>query len=293
MLTGGTAHLPGLAGELERLIGVRVRVGDPLARVKVSKKVGDAEQIGSLAVAIGLGIEDCHARRQPPPERPAASARSIERKSLPVLVGAALGVIVMIALIAVVRRSRTARWVASRRSSTRADRAAQVYDLRKKEQAKLSRSAVRTDHADRPAAGRDWAEAHVALLGEPALLDQRIAWDRIFREFSLVLPNDVTLSALTMTAPEAPMPRNGRAEHAGAGLHDHGPHLFARRRRAPALAPLGRPRSDGVTLSNSSAWNRQQRPVQHQRDGQGRAGTACRAGGARRSVDRHDLDGAS
>jgi type IV pilus assembly protein PilM len=58
VLTGGTAHLPGIAGELERLIGVNVRVGDPLARMKVSKKVGEPEQIGSLAVAIGLGIED-------------------------------------------------------------------------------------------------------------------------------------------------------------------------------------------------------------------------------------------
>ncbi|MGZ8697513.1 MAG: type IV pilus assembly protein PilM, partial [Gaiellaceae bacterium] len=58
VLTGGTAHLPGLAGELERLIGVHVRVGDPLARMKVSKKVGQPEQIGSFAVAIGLGIED-------------------------------------------------------------------------------------------------------------------------------------------------------------------------------------------------------------------------------------------
>jgi type IV pilus assembly protein PilM len=58
VLTGGTAHLPGLAGELERLIGVRVRVGDPLGRMKVSKRVGEPEQIGSLAVAIGLGIED-------------------------------------------------------------------------------------------------------------------------------------------------------------------------------------------------------------------------------------------
>jgi Tfp pilus assembly PilM family ATPase len=58
VLTGGTAHLPGLAAELERLIGVRVRVGDPLARMKVSKRVGDPEQVGSLAVAIGLGIED-------------------------------------------------------------------------------------------------------------------------------------------------------------------------------------------------------------------------------------------
>jgi hypothetical protein len=37
---------------------VHVRVGDPFARVKVSKKLAGAEQSGSLAVAIGLGIED-------------------------------------------------------------------------------------------------------------------------------------------------------------------------------------------------------------------------------------------
>jgi type IV pilus assembly protein PilM len=58
VLTGGTAHLPGLAAELERLIGVHVRVGDPFARVKISKRLGESEQSGSLAVAIGLGIED-------------------------------------------------------------------------------------------------------------------------------------------------------------------------------------------------------------------------------------------
>jgi len=58
VLTGGTAHLPGLGAELERLIGVPVRIGDPLNRVKTPKRLRDAEQVGSLAVAIGLGIED-------------------------------------------------------------------------------------------------------------------------------------------------------------------------------------------------------------------------------------------
>jgi type IV pilus assembly protein PilM len=58
VLTGGTAHLHGLAEELQTLIGVRVRPGDPLARVKVGKKIKEAEQVGSLAIAIGLGIED-------------------------------------------------------------------------------------------------------------------------------------------------------------------------------------------------------------------------------------------
>ena len=58
ILTGGTAHLVGFASELQRLIGVKVRIGDPLVRVKVSKRFREPEQIGSLAVAIGLGIED-------------------------------------------------------------------------------------------------------------------------------------------------------------------------------------------------------------------------------------------
>jgi type IV pilus assembly protein PilM len=58
VITGGTAGLPGLAAELERLIGVHVRVGDPLARLKVAKRVAAPAQVGSLAVAIGLGIED-------------------------------------------------------------------------------------------------------------------------------------------------------------------------------------------------------------------------------------------
>ena len=57
VLTGGTAQMPGLDAELSRLIGVAVRVGNPLARVKLGKKVGDDHELGSLAVAIGLGIE--------------------------------------------------------------------------------------------------------------------------------------------------------------------------------------------------------------------------------------------
>ena len=58
VVTGGTAHLPGLADELQRLIGVTVRIGDPVARVRVGKRVGDLEQVGSFAIAIGLGIDD-------------------------------------------------------------------------------------------------------------------------------------------------------------------------------------------------------------------------------------------
>jgi type IV pilus assembly protein PilM len=58
VLTGGTAQLPRLDQELERALGVRVRVGDPLIRLKVGKKVRDRGELGSLASAIGLGIDD-------------------------------------------------------------------------------------------------------------------------------------------------------------------------------------------------------------------------------------------
>ena len=57
VLSGGTAELPGIDAELQRLIGVPVRVGDPLMNVKLGKKVGATDHVGSLTTAIGLGIE--------------------------------------------------------------------------------------------------------------------------------------------------------------------------------------------------------------------------------------------
>jgi type IV pilus assembly protein PilM len=56
LVSGGTTSVPGLVTELQRELGVKMLVGDPLGRV-----VGPAqppEQVGSFAVAIGLGIED-------------------------------------------------------------------------------------------------------------------------------------------------------------------------------------------------------------------------------------------
>jgi type IV pilus assembly protein PilM len=57
-ITGGGAHLQGLAGQLEELIGISVRVADPFERVGSGQSISSGDQDGSLAVAIGLGIED-------------------------------------------------------------------------------------------------------------------------------------------------------------------------------------------------------------------------------------------
>jgi type IV pilus assembly protein PilM len=58
VLTGGTAHMDGLIDAVGELVGVPVRLGDPFARVRVGQRVSEEPQPGSLAVAIGLGIED-------------------------------------------------------------------------------------------------------------------------------------------------------------------------------------------------------------------------------------------
>jgi len=57
-ITGGGAHLQGLAEQLEELIGISVRLADPFARVGSGHGISSNGQDGALAVAIGLGIED-------------------------------------------------------------------------------------------------------------------------------------------------------------------------------------------------------------------------------------------
>ena len=57
VLTGGGAKLAGLPEELAKQLGVPVRIGDPLGRLEVTQSVDETE-IDSLAIAVGLGIED-------------------------------------------------------------------------------------------------------------------------------------------------------------------------------------------------------------------------------------------
>ncbi len=58
VLTGGTAHMDGLPDAIGQLVGVPVRLGDPFKRVKVGPNITHEAQHGSVAVAVGLGIED-------------------------------------------------------------------------------------------------------------------------------------------------------------------------------------------------------------------------------------------
>jgi len=58
LLAGGTSRVHGLPEDLERLTRVRVRQADPLARVAVADNLKTGEDLPSLAIAIGLGVND-------------------------------------------------------------------------------------------------------------------------------------------------------------------------------------------------------------------------------------------
>jgi type IV pilus assembly protein PilM len=58
LVTGGTSSIPGIAAELERELGIPVRLADPLSRVELADGMELPDQPGALAVALGLGIED-------------------------------------------------------------------------------------------------------------------------------------------------------------------------------------------------------------------------------------------
>ena len=86
VITGGTSHLEGLDGALHQIIGVSVAVGDPLTRVAVKHDLDfDDAAIGSLAVSIGLAIDDAPTRGVNLSSSGAAKARN--RRSTLVAVG--------------------------------------------------------------------------------------------------------------------------------------------------------------------------------------------------------------
>jgi type IV pilus assembly protein PilM len=55
VLAGGASQLHGFAEAVEKLVGVKVRVGDPLIGISVSKKL-KGETSAALAIPIGLGM---------------------------------------------------------------------------------------------------------------------------------------------------------------------------------------------------------------------------------------------
>ena len=185
LVTGGTSHLEGLGEALNQMIGVKVTVGDPLARVSSSVTSApwiDAS-IGSLAVPIGLAIDDIAMRSVNLMPRDAVKQRSM-RSSL-----AAVGVPVaaVIPLVAVGALYFSAHGTVSSRQSELDAVQAQIAALPKPQGPTL----------DPRLAGMDAQRA----VGVANVLGGRIAWEQMFRDVARVLPDNVWLDGMTATAP--------------------------------------------------------------------------------------------
>ena len=116
--------------------------------------------------------------------------RTIKKESLPVLIGACSGVLVAAAIGSMFMMG----------SGKVAAQQRKVDDLNRTYQA-LPPPPAGPSAAQQQLAGEQ--SARVSALS--TALTSRVAWDRVFREFSLVLPEDVWLTTLSAKSPISPL----------------------------------------------------------------------------------------
>jgi Tfp pilus assembly protein PilN len=178
--------------------------------------------------------------------RDAAQAKSIRNEDPAVVVGSALGLVVIIALSAGFLTAH------SKASSEQKQLTAAQIELGKLSLHKQAPAPVKTPVKTKPIIPIPavTSEEQPRLEAIAGAMSTRIAWDRILREFSAVVPDDITISNLTMSAPS-----NGTTPSQGQGLaisglafsHDSVARLLSRLMLIPDLSD--------VTLSSSSAAN--------------------------------------
>jgi Tfp pilus assembly protein PilN len=123
--------------------------------------------------------------------RESRSQRSVTAQNLPAVVGGGMGFLV-VAVLAAGYLSASSKVAGAQRDLDAAN-------------AQLAQTPVPA--ATQPATPVNPTPPAVAAEQAPRLqavsaaLSQRIAWDRILREFSLVLPSDVWISSLSMSTP--------------------------------------------------------------------------------------------
>ena len=185
VITGGTSHLVGLADSLHQMIGVNVRVGDPLQRVVARTALDPAVEatIGSLAVPIGLAIEDEALRSV----NLLPSEMRLTGRKKPDLVSIALPVAAAASIAAL-------GFLFLQANGTTSDRQSQL-DAVQAEIAALPKPKRPVIDAD--VAASEAARA-VALAG---VLGGRISWDGVLRDMSMVLPANISLTKLTAQLP--------------------------------------------------------------------------------------------
>jgi type IV pilus assembly protein PilM len=248
VVTGGTSQLGGLADSLHTLVGVPVRLGDPLARVVAGRGLASdptiADTLGSLAVPIGLGIDDAAVRAVNllPADAQTSTRKRPSRTQL--LVPAAL----IVPVVAVGALLLPAKSSVSDKESQLQALEAELATLPQPQGPGIDQS-IKGDQARRAAVVAD-------------VLSKRLAWDRVLRDLALVLPNDVwltemagavptPLSVAPLAAAVAPTPAANAAAAAPTGLRITG-RTYTQAGVAKLLARLATvPTLTSVQLTNS------------------------------------------
>ena len=166
--------------------------------------------------------------------------KSIRNEDPAVVVGSVLGVVVIIVMSAgfLVAHSKVN---AEQKKLSAAQIQLGALSLHKKQPANTKTTKPTRPIIPVPAVT---SEEQPLLTQISDAMSTRIAWDRILREFSLVLPDDVTISSLTMTAPTATAPTQGLTIAGLAFSHDGVARLLSRLMLIPDLSD--------VTLANST-----------------------------------------
>jgi Tfp pilus assembly protein PilN len=177
------------------------------------------------------------------------SRKSFRSGDPAVVIGSALGVIVLLALAGGFMNVHS-KVNAEQRKLTAARTELARLSLTKKDPV-IAKPVVTKPIVPIPAVTSEEQPRMTAIAGA---MSTRIAWDRILREFSLVLPTDVSITSITLTAPAAAVattgapvgaPSQGLSITGSAFSHDGVARLLSRLMLIPDLT--------NVTLANSTA----------------------------------------
>ncbi len=184
VITGGTSQLEGLGTALHQMIGVQVRVGDPLQRLTVRRGAdsGFEHSLGSLAVPIGLAIDDDPMRSVDLTPRDIATQRR-RPKLAPVL----LPIAAVVPLAALGFAFSQAHGKVSNRQSHLSGLQTQLAAMPQPKGPQIDASIQGAE------AARATAVAQV--------LAARTSWDGVVRDLARVLPANVSLTELKASVP--------------------------------------------------------------------------------------------
>jgi Tfp pilus assembly protein PilN len=175
--------------------------------------------------------------------------KSLREEDPAVVVGSALGVVVMLALGGAFISAHGKASAQERRLSEARLELAQLSQRKSATPPKLKPQQPITPIVPPPAVTGQEASW---LSAVSTALSQRIAFDRVLREVSLVVPEDVTLASMTMSAPTGAAaavggsaPAQGFVISGSAYSYDSVARLLSRLALVPSLS--------GVTLTGSSS----------------------------------------